>query len=75
MSGGTGEAIQDGITGLRVDGESVEAISEAVVDLANNSDRAHAMVARARQRVESEFSWVSIVERTRQLSARIAQGS
>jgi phosphatidylinositol alpha-1,6-mannosyltransferase len=73
VSGGTGEAIQNGITGLRVDGENVEAITEAIVDLASNTDRAIAMGANGRQWVEAEFCWSSIVERTRQLTVRVSK--
>lgn len=73
VSGGTGEAIQNGTTGLRVDGENVEAISEAIMDLASNTDRAIAMGANGRKWVDSEFRWDSVVERTRQLTAHIAQ--
>jgi phosphatidylinositol alpha-1,6-mannosyltransferase len=71
ISGGTGEAIQNGITGLRVDGENVEAISEAIVDLASNTERALAMGVNGRHWVDSEFRWDSVVERTRQLTAHI----
>ncbi len=74
LSGGTGEAIQDGITGLRVDGEKIEAIAQAVVELSTNIKRARAMGERGRQLVESAFSWDSIVECTRRITANIAQG-
>jgi phosphatidyl-myo-inositol dimannoside synthase len=73
-SGGTGEAIQDGVTGIRVDGENVDAISAAVIDLLSDSRKARAMGERARQWVESEFNWESIVDRTRQLALAVAQG-
>jgi phosphatidylinositol alpha-1,6-mannosyltransferase len=73
-SGGTAEAIQEGLTGIRVDGENVEAIAAAVIDLLTDSDKARAMGERARQWVEKAFSWESIVERTRQVSATVAQG-
>jgi phosphatidyl-myo-inositol dimannoside synthase len=72
-SGGTAEAIQDGVTGVRVDGENVEAISEAVIDLLSDSQKAHAMGERGRQWVEKAFTWESIVERTRQVSAAVAE--
>jgi phosphatidylinositol alpha-1,6-mannosyltransferase len=75
MSGGTGDAILNGITGLRIDGENVRAITEAVVELARNRERAHAMGHRARLWVESEFCWNAIVERIRQLTAGVAQGA
>jgi phosphatidyl-myo-inositol dimannoside synthase len=73
-SGGTGEAIQDGVTGIRVDGENVEAIAAAVIEILADSDKARAMGEQGRQWVEKAFSWESIVERTRQVAAMIAQG-
>jgi len=74
-SGGTGEAIQDGVTGIRVDGENVHAISEAVIDLLSDSQKARAMGERGRQWVQTVFSWELIVERTRQVSATVADSA
>ncbi len=74
-SGGTAEAIQDEITGLRVDGESVEAIAAAVLELLGDSAKARAMGERGRQWVEQSFSWETIVERTRQVSATVGRGA
>jgi phosphatidylinositol alpha-1,6-mannosyltransferase len=73
-SGGTGEAIQEGVTGIRVDGENVEAIAKAVIDLLADSEKARAMGERARQWVETEFNWECIVDRTRQLALSVAGG-
>ena len=72
LSGGTADAIHDGITGLRVDGEKLEAIVEAVVALAKNITAAQVMGERGRQRVEADFSWDSVVERTRQIAEGVA---
>jgi phosphatidyl-myo-inositol dimannoside synthase len=74
-SGGTAEAIQEGLTGIRVDGENVEAIAAAVIDLLADSEKARAMGERARRWVEEAFSWETIVERTRQVSASVARES
>jgi len=73
-SGGTGEAIREGITGLRVDGEDVEAIAAAVVELLTDSERARIMGEQGRQWVETVFTWESIVERTRQVAATVVRG-
>jgi phosphatidylinositol alpha-1,6-mannosyltransferase len=73
-SGGTGEAIQDGVTGIRVDGENVEAIAAAVIDLLADPTKARIMGERGRQRVEASFTWESIFERTRQISTIVAEG-
>jgi phosphatidyl-myo-inositol dimannoside synthase len=73
-SGGTAESIQEGVTGLRVDGESVEAIAAAVMELLDDSAKARAMGERGRQWVETAFTWESIVERTREVSATAGRG-
>jgi phosphatidylinositol alpha-1,6-mannosyltransferase len=71
-SGGTRDAIQEGLTGILVDGENVEAIAAAVIDLLTNSERARAMGEHGRKWVESAFTWESIVTRTRQVSSILA---
>jgi phosphatidylinositol alpha-1,6-mannosyltransferase len=71
-SGGTDDAIVDGVTGIRVDGNSSVEIADAVVDLLAVPDRAKAMGLRGRQRVESEFAWDTVVARTRQVTIMIA---
>jgi phosphatidylinositol alpha-1,6-mannosyltransferase len=72
-SGGTDEAIQDGVSGIRVDGENVESVAAAVIGLLSDPGKARAMGERGKQWVEKEFSWESIVERTRQVAAMIGQ--
>jgi phosphatidylinositol alpha-1,6-mannosyltransferase len=73
-TGGTGEAIQEGVTGLRVDGENINAIAAAVINLLADPNKAQAMGERGRLRVESEFAWDSIVARTRQVAASVYKG-
>lgn len=72
LSGGTAEAIEEDITGLRVDGESTQAITDAVVALAKNIKKAQAMGEQGRQRVVTNFSWEFVVQRTRQITTNIA---
>jgi phosphatidyl-myo-inositol dimannoside synthase len=72
-SGGTAEAIQDGVTGIRVDGENVDAIAAAVIELLADPDEARAMGERARQWVEAAFGWESIVDRTRKVASTVAE--
>jgi len=71
-SGGTDDAIVDGVTGIRVDGNSSVEIADAVIDLLAAPDRAKTMGLRGRQRVESEFAWDAIVARTQQVTTMIA---
>jgi phosphatidylinositol alpha-1,6-mannosyltransferase len=66
-SGGTDDAILDGVTGIRVDGNSSVEIANAVIDLLSTPGKAKTMGARGRQRVENEFAWDVVVQRTRAL--------
>jgi phosphatidylinositol alpha-1,6-mannosyltransferase len=71
-SGGTADAIQDGITGIRVNGDDVGAIADAIVKLSRNTGDARCMGERGRRRVEAEFSWDSVVASTQRIVANIA---
>jgi phosphatidyl-myo-inositol dimannoside synthase len=68
QSGGTGDAIEHGLTGIQVDGESLNTIVDAVVELLENPEKSRAMGIFAKQRVQRAFSWDSIVERTREIT-------
>jgi phosphatidylinositol alpha-1,6-mannosyltransferase len=70
-SGGTSEAILDGITGLRVDGTSVEEIAHAVIALLNDSDTSRTMGEGGRLWVAQNFTWESIVDKTSFLASTI----
>ncbi len=72
-SGGTGDAILHGVTGLRVDGTNVEAIATAVTTLLTEPGLAKAMGSQGRCRVATEFSWEMVVERTRMVAAQVKQ--
>jgi phosphatidylinositol alpha-1,6-mannosyltransferase len=62
-SGGAREALVDGETGLLVDGADQAAVAGAVADLLADPDRARAMGAAGRDRVEREHTWPRIAER------------
>jgi phosphatidylinositol alpha-1,6-mannosyltransferase len=70
-SGGTRDAILEGVTGLRVDGTSIEDIVATVMTLLSEPDKARAMGEYGRRRVEAEFTWESVVRRIRLLAATI----
>jgi phosphatidyl-myo-inositol dimannoside synthase len=70
-SGGTEDAILDGVTGLRVDGASVVQIANAVIALLNDPDTSRMMGERGRLRVEREFTWESIVDKTHLLASTV----
>lgn len=71
VSGGTDDAIVDQVTGLRVDGSSVKAVTEAVVTLCTDQETARAMGAAGRRRVEQEFTWASVVQKIRGIATRL----
>jgi phosphatidylinositol alpha-1,6-mannosyltransferase len=71
LSGGTADAIVDGVTGLRVDGENVEAIAAAAIQLLSNREFAREMGERGYRRVKHEFHWETIVKRTRIIAGSI----
>ncbi len=68
LAGGTGSAVLQGETGLRVDGTSVEAVTGGLRSLLTQPALAREWGQRALQRVEREFSWERVAEKTRQLN-------
>lgn len=75
ISGGTEDAIIDQCTGLRIDGTSVLQITAALNALLSEPERAQAMGACGRRRVETEFTWEVIVERTRRVADLVARAA
>jgi phosphatidylinositol alpha-1,6-mannosyltransferase len=67
--GGTGAAVLDGKTGLRVDGTSTSAVCNAIARLLHDSALANQMGAAGLRRVQAEFAWDRIVEQTRLASS------
>lgn len=62
-AGGTAGAVQHGVTGLRVDGESVEEITQALKYLLTNEGSAKMMGRNGLNRVRSEFSWEAVAQK------------
>jgi phosphatidylinositol alpha-1,6-mannosyltransferase len=62
-SGGAAEAVEDGATGLVVDGRHDGAVAEAVASLLTNPTRADAMGKEGRERVERLFTWPWLTQR------------
>jgi phosphatidylinositol alpha-1,6-mannosyltransferase len=61
-SGGAREALVDGVTGLLVDGSNVGAVADAVASLLEDPERAGAMGAAGRARVERHYAWPRATE-------------
>lgn len=56
LAGGTGSAVEDGRTGLRVDGESVEAVEASMARLLLDPDEARRMGRAGRERAATRFT-------------------
>jgi phosphatidylinositol alpha-1,6-mannosyltransferase len=67
VAGGTGSAVVDGVTGLRVDGEQVEAVQQGIARLLQNPDMAAVMGRQARERVKANFTHARRVGEIRDL--------
>lgn len=61
--GGIPDAINEGRSGVLVDPTNYEAMAEAVVELLSDDTKRHHMGEYARQRAQSEFSWLRIAQR------------
>lgn len=64
IAGGTGSAVEDEVTGLRVDGASVAAVTAALARLLAEPALAEAMGAAAQARAVERHSWQSVAEQT-----------
>jgi phosphatidylinositol alpha-1,6-mannosyltransferase len=60
LVGGTGAAVLDRITGLRVDGESLEAVTNALRLLLNDTELARRLGEQGRRRAVESFSWEQV---------------
>ena len=70
-AGGTASAVLDGVTGLLVDGDSVQEIAAAVTGLLTDKQRMREMAAKAQQRAHENFSWERVAELTQALHCRL----
>jgi len=70
-AGGTGAAVIDGVSGLRVDGASVDAVAEGLSRLLKNQVLARSLGERGHLRAITDFSWQMAAERTLKLHASL----
>jgi len=68
-SGGSPETVEQGATGLVVDGRKADQVGPAVAGLLADPARARAMGAAGRRRVEAEFAWPAVAARFEKLLA------
>jgi phosphatidylinositol alpha-1,6-mannosyltransferase len=66
-AGGTGSAVEDGVTGLRVDGERVDQVEAGIARLLSDTETARRMGLAGRQRTASRFTSDQRAETIRQL--------
>ncbi|MHB1145667.1 MAG: glycosyltransferase family 4 protein [Thiobacillus sp.] len=64
-AGGTGSAVLDRVTGLRVNGASLDAVSKGLRTLVNDSDLCRQLGAAGLARVVAHFSWEAVTLKTK----------
>ena len=69
-AGGTASAVVDGVTGLRVDGEQIDAITDAFARLLGNPEEAERMGRNGRERVLENYTHQRRVDQLRKLALR-----
>jgi phosphatidyl-myo-inositol dimannoside synthase len=69
-SGGVPEAVQDGVSGVLVDGADIESVTQGILRLAGDADLRERLGRQARERVVGEFSWENAAKAVEQIHAR-----
>ena len=72
-AGGTGAAVIDGETGLRVDGTSVETVAIGLIRLLSGKDDAMKIGQSGWKRVQMEFAWERVAKKTLALSRKMTR--
>jgi phosphatidylinositol alpha-1,6-mannosyltransferase len=73
MAGGTGSAVLDGETGLRCDGNSLPAVTEALFRLLDpTTGFGAACAARAEARAHRDFSWAAVMQQTNAVCSELS---
>jgi phosphatidylinositol alpha-1,6-mannosyltransferase len=70
-SGGTGDAVREGVSGYRIDAANVAEIERAVVTLARDAKLREQFGEAGRQVVEGEYTWEKVVEKTLEVDAEL----
>ncbi|MFH1201755.1 MAG: glycosyltransferase family 4 protein [Candidatus Omnitrophota bacterium] len=66
-SGGVGDAVIEGVTGILVNPNSCDEIANAIIGLFTDTDYAQRLGKNGRDRVERYFSWQRVADQFRQL--------
>ncbi|HNB83696.1 MAG TPA: glycosyltransferase family 4 protein [Pseudomonadales bacterium] len=67
LAGGTGDAVVDGETGLRIDGAELPALTAAIATLLEDATLRQQLATQALSRARRDFSWHSVAQKTVQL--------
>lgn len=67
-AGGTGAAVVDGVTGLRVEGAEIEAVLAGFAQVLQNESAARDMGGKALARAQEFFDWQAVARQTRALA-------
>jgi phosphatidylinositol alpha-1,6-mannosyltransferase len=70
QAGGTGAAVQEGVTGLRVDGSQTSGVTAALLQLLRNATLCEQMGQYGYQRVLREFAWETVAAKTMTMGHR-----
>jgi phosphatidylinositol alpha-1,6-mannosyltransferase len=73
VAGGTAAAVLDGVTGLRVEGDSVNAVAQGLSKLLLNSENSEEMGRRGWSRAQTEFAWEMVAKKTLALSQEMTR--
>lgn len=65
--GGTGDAVIDNVTGLRIDGDSVDDVSSAILRILGDKQLASRLAHNGLKRAREQFDWKRVAQRTRQI--------
>lgn len=63
-AGGTGSAVIEGVTGQRIDGNSIDEIVSHLSELLSNPELARVLGAHGHERALQEYSWQRVAEKT-----------
>jgi phosphatidylinositol alpha-1,6-mannosyltransferase len=69
LAGGTAAAVVDGVTGLRVDGASLQAVSAALARILSDRELGTRLGEQGWRRAVREFSWESVARKTGALAS------
>ncbi len=72
-AGGTGSAVIDGMTGLRVEGTSLKSVTDGLSELLLNQEKTEAMGRCGWTRAQTEFAWERVAEKTLALSREMTR--